>query len=137
MQQKTSLTLSADRREAAVRGTAGFPCGAYLSLWPNGLALSDGFGKAAAAAFFHAERSCAIMNYYAGCLLFRQKPADVFYSGNADKTCHRFFSPNCPSPLPVIPIPLRVPPPAYRSRPAPPQINPPFTDWILPQFHPP
>ena len=37
MQQKTSLTLSADRREAAVRGTAGFPCGAYftdIALYP-------------------------------------------------------------------------------------------------------
>ena len=37
MQQRTSLTLSPDRREAAVCGTAGFPCGAYfidIALYP-------------------------------------------------------------------------------------------------------
>ena len=37
MQQKTSLTLSPDRREAAVCGTASFPCGAYfidIALYP-------------------------------------------------------------------------------------------------------
>ena len=37
MQQKTSLTLSPDRREAAVHGSLGFPCGAYfndIALYP-------------------------------------------------------------------------------------------------------
>lgn len=37
MQQKTALTLSPDRREAAVQGSPGFPCGAYftdIALYP-------------------------------------------------------------------------------------------------------